>query len=100
MWRPNFSARPLLDPPTNPGVATAILQGAQSVMHEPKSYIPSCIKRMLLLWHTQLMVYTLAYFDLKNHTFKIEEILILPKTARSARSAPRNEKLQDSFDFL
>ena len=46
------------------------------------------------------MVYTLAYFDLKNHTFKIEEILILPKTARSARSAPRNEKLQDSFDFL
>ena len=43
MWRPNFSARPLLDPPTNPGVATAILQGAQSVMHEPKSYIPGCI---------------------------------------------------------
>ena len=30
----------------NGGGGAAVLQGAQSVMHEPKSYIPGCIKSM------------------------------------------------------
>ena len=42
----------------------------------PKLYIPSCIKRKFLLWHTQL-IHTLAYFDLKIHTLeaKIDSFL-------------------------
>ena len=32
-----------------------------------KSYISSCIKRILTLWYTQMIVYALAYFDLKKY---------------------------------
>ena len=31
-----------------------------------KSFIPSCLNRMLLLWHRQLIMYALAYFELNK----------------------------------
>ena len=38
-------------------------------IHRPKLYIPSTIKTDYILWHTQLIVYALTYFDPKMYTF-------------------------------
>ena len=65
----------------------------------PKLYIPSCIKRQLLLWHTHLIVHTLAYFDLKIHTLeaKIDSFLsFILNQLFSADNEKQNFKAQSA----
>ena len=42
---------------------------------KPISYTSSCLKSMLLLWHTQLNVYDLAYFDLTKMGKKMKSTI-------------------------
>ena len=67
------------------------------IKQESKSYIPSCIKRLIISWHTQLIVYAKALIltskSILGYFRIVAEISIMP-------NLPRNEKVWNSFIAL